>query len=131
VSGFLLDTDICSYVLKRRPESLAGRFERHAHELSVSVITAAELRFGYAKVGSKPVETLVEQFLERVTVLDWTQDETRHYATLRTALERKGTPIGAMDLLIATHAVSRSLTLVTNNVKHFQHIPHLLVDVWT
>lgn len=131
MTAYLLDTDICSYVIRRRPETLAKRFEEHAAALSVSVITAAELRFGYAKISSKSVEGLVEGLLERVTVLSWTDAETWHYAKIRTALEKKGTPIGAMDLLIATHALSRGCTLVSNNLKHFSKVPQLRVEVWT
>ncbi|WP_293368443.1 type II toxin-antitoxin system VapC family toxin [Nevskia sp.] len=130
MNGYLLDTDIASYIIRRRPEALLGKFERHAHEINVSVITAAELRHGYTKSGSKPTEALVEHFLERVVVLDWTADETWTYAAARTAIERAGTPIGAMDLMIASHAISRDLVLVTNNVKHFQKVPLLAIELW-
>lgn len=131
MSGYLLDTDICSYVIRRRPETLAGKFERHAHALSVSVITAAELRFGYTSRAARGLESIVEAFLSRVPVLDWTAEESWHYAQARASVEKKGTPVGAMDLLIASDALSRKLTLVTNNVKHFRGIPQLDVEVWT
>lgn len=131
MSGFLLDTDISSYVIRSRPETLRGRFERHAHEIQVSAITAAELRFGSAKASSRKVADIVEAFLERVPILDWTSGESWLYAETRAAMEKKGTPIGGMDLLIATHALSRKLTLVTNKAKHFSSVPRLKVEIWT
>src|SRR6185437_5839657 len=90
----MLDTDISSYIIRRRPEPLAQRFERHADELCVSVITAAELRFGVEKTKSARLAELVENFLERLSVLDWTSAVTPHYARVRAALERIGRPIG-------------------------------------
>jgi tRNA(fMet)-specific endonuclease VapC len=73
---------------------------------------------------------LVEEFLERLSILDWSDDVTFHYARIRSALERAGTPIGNMDLLIASHAVSEHSTLVTNNVRHFSHVPGLKIEEW-
>lgn len=126
----MLDTDISSYVIKRRPEAFADRFEKHREALSVSVMTAAELRFAAEKLGRRNLAELVEAFLDRVAILDWTVDVTFHYARIRTAIEGTGKPIGNMDLLIASHAVSQQLTLVTHNIKHFAHVPNLQVEVW-
>jgi tRNA(fMet)-specific endonuclease VapC len=130
MTGYMLDTDICSYIIKRRPGSLIGKFEEYAESLCVSVMTAAELRFGAEKLGRPGLFDLVEAFLERPAILDWTAEVTFYYARVRSALERAGKPIGNMDLLIAAHAVSQRLTLVTNNVKHFAHVPDLKVEVW-
>jgi tRNA(fMet)-specific endonuclease VapC len=130
MSGYMLDTDVSSYVIKRRPLALAQRFRKHADELCVSVMTAAELRFGAEKAGRPELEALVEAFLERLPILDWSDDVCAHYARIRVALERAGTPIGNMDLLIASHAASRRMTLVTNNVRHFAHVPGLKTEVW-
>jgi len=127
----MLDTDISSYIIRRRPEPLAQRFEKHADELCVSVITAAELRFGVEKTKSARLAELVENFLERLSVLDWTSAVTTHYARVRAALERIGRPIGNMDLMIAAHAVSEGATVVTNNVRHFVDVPGLKVQEWT
>jgi tRNA(fMet)-specific endonuclease VapC len=131
VTLLMLDTDVSSYIIKRRPQSLLGRFERHAEELCVSVITAAELRFGAAKVGRPALTDLVEAFLERLSILDWTDAVTHHYARLRAALEQAGTPIGNMDLLIAAHAMAEGSVILTNNTKHFSRVPGLKVEVWT
>jgi tRNA(fMet)-specific endonuclease VapC len=70
-------------------------------------------------------------YLERLAVLGWTNEFTRHYAKIRSELERSGKPIGNMDLLVASHAVSQGMTVVTNNLKHFSNVPGLKVEVWS
>jgi tRNA(fMet)-specific endonuclease VapC len=131
MTGFMLDTDISSYIIKRRPVTLAERFQKHAETLSVSVMTAAELRFGAEKAGRPKLAELVEAYLERLAILDWTNEVSGHYARIRSELERSGKPIGNMDLLIASHAVSQRMILVTNNLKHFSNVPGLKVEVWS
>ncbi len=131
MTGFMLDTDISSYVIKRRPATLAEKFEKHAETLCVSVMTAAELRFGAEKAGRPQLSGLVEAYLERLAILDWTNEASRHYARIRWVLERTDKPIGNMDLLIASHAVAHRMTLVTNNLKHFSSVPDLRVEVWS
>ena len=126
----MLDTDISSYVIRRRPASIAERFQLHAERLCVSVMTAAELRFGAVKAARADLVTLVEAYLARVTILDWADSATFHYARIRATLESLGTPIGNMDLLIACHAVAEQAALVTNNVKHFSAVPGLKVEQW-
>jgi tRNA(fMet)-specific endonuclease VapC len=127
----MLDTDISSYIIKRRPATLIEKFEKHAESLSVSVMTAAELRFGAEKAGRQKLNELVEAYLDRLAILDWTNEVCGYYARIRSALERSGKPIGNMDLLIASHAVSQGMTLVTNNLKHFSNVSDLKVEVWS
>ena len=127
----MLDTDISSYVIRRRPAWIAERFQLHAEQLCVSVMTAAELRFGAVKAARAELANLVEAYLARVTILDWADSATFHYARIRTKLESLGTPIGNMDLLIASHAVAEQATLVTNNMKHFAAVPGLKVEQWS
>jgi tRNA(fMet)-specific endonuclease VapC len=127
----MLDTDISSYIIKRRPATLIERFERHADSLSVSVMTAAELRFGAEKAGRPELVELVEAYLDRLAILDWTNEVSGYYARIRSQLERSGRPIGNMDLLIASHAVSQCSTLITNNLKHFSSVSGLKVEVWS
>jgi tRNA(fMet)-specific endonuclease VapC len=127
----MLDTDISSYVIRRRPASIAERFQLHAEQLCVSAMTAAELRFGAVKATRAELANLVEAYLARVTILDWADSATFHYARIRTALASLGTPIGNMDLLIASHAVAEQATLVTNNMKHFAAVPGLKVQQWS
>jgi tRNA(fMet)-specific endonuclease VapC len=130
MSGIMLDTDISSYVIRRRPAVLADKFQRHAESLCVSVMTAVELRFGAEKAGRPQLVELVEAFLERLAILDWYAGVSVHYARIRCSLERAGQPLGNMDLLIASHAVAERMTLVTNNIKHFSHVPGLKVESW-
>jgi tRNA(fMet)-specific endonuclease VapC len=131
MTGFMLDTDISSYIIKRRPGALVDKFETHGATLNVSVITAAELRFGARKAGRPKLAALVEAYLDRLAILAWTNDVTPHYARIRSELELSGKPIGNMDLLIASHAVSQGMTVVTNNLKHFSSVPGLNVEVWS
>jgi tRNA(fMet)-specific endonuclease VapC len=130
MSEIMLDTDISSYIIRRRPAALLDKFQKHADSLCVSVITAAELRFGAEKAGRAQLTDLVEGYLERVAILDWTAGVCAHYARIRAALERAGKPIGNLDLMIASHAVSLRATLVTNNIRHFSMVPGLKVEAW-
>jgi tRNA(fMet)-specific endonuclease VapC len=130
MSLLMLDTDISSYIIKQRPASLLDRFQKQAERLCVSVVTAAELQFGAEKAARPALTALVREFLERLPVLDWTQLVVPHHAKIRVALERSGTPIGNMDLLIASHAAAEGCTVVTNNIKHFTRVPGLKVEVW-
>ena len=130
MSAFMLDTDTSSYIIKCRPIALAEKFQKQTEALCVSVMTAAELRFGAEKAARPELVELVEGFLERLAILDWTDDVSHHYARARCALEKLGRPVGNMDLLIASHAISQRATLVTNNLRHFSHIPGLKVEVW-
>jgi tRNA(fMet)-specific endonuclease VapC len=130
MSELMLDTDISSYIIRRRPAALADKFHKHADSLCVSAITAAELRFGAEKAGRAQLTNLVEAYLERVAVIDWTAGVAAHYARIRAVLERAGKPISNMNLLIAAHAVSMRATLITNNLRHFTIVPGLKVEAW-
>jgi len=94
-------------------------------------MTAAELRFGAEKAGHPKLVELVEAYLDRLAILDWTNEVSGYYARIRSQLERSGRPIGNMDLLIASHAVSQGSTLITNNLKHFSSVSGLKVEVWS
>ena len=128
---YLLDTNICIYVIKRRPESLLDRFDENASHLAISAITLAELLHGTEK-SSQPQRTLsvVEDFCSRLDVLDYGAKAAQHYGRIRGALERRGTPIGVNDLHIAAHARSEGLTLVSNNLREFERVEGLLYENW-
>ena len=128
---FLLDTNICIYVIKRRPENLLERFNSNASHLAMSSITLAELLHG-AEKSSNPQRTLsvVEDFCSRLDVLEYGVKAAQHYGQIRTALERRGTPIGVNDLHIAAHARSEGLTLVSNNLREFERVEGLLLANW-
>jgi tRNA(fMet)-specific endonuclease VapC len=128
----MLDTDISSYVIRQRPESVRTRFRRLASDqLCISVVSEAELLYGVKAKGSpRTLSSFVADFLRRLTVLDWTRSAAQHYADIRARLERAGTPIGNMDLMIAAHARSVRAVLVTNNEKHFRRVEGLKVENW-
>ena len=128
---YLLDTNICIYVIKRRPQSLLERFNQEASGLAISSITLAELMHG-AEKSSAPQRTLavVEDFCSRLEVLEYGRKAAQHYGQIRSALERRGTPIGVNDLHIAAHARSEGLTLVSNNLREFGRVEGLLFENW-
>lgn len=128
---FLLDTDTCIYALKQERGVLEILLSRSRDEIAISVITEAELRTGAAKSAS-PVKTLrfVENFLHPLEILEFTSDDAIAYAHIRAKLERAGTPIGPLDMLIAAHAVARSLTLVSNNEREFRRVSGLRLENW-
>lgn len=128
---YLLDTNIVIYVIKRRPLEVLGVFNSNATRMAISVITLAELMHG-AEKSSKPAENLavVEDFCSRLSVLPYTEKAAQHYGQIRTALEKKGEPIGVNDLHIAAHARSEGLILVTNNEKEFAKVPSLQIENW-
>jgi tRNA(fMet)-specific endonuclease VapC len=130
VNLLMLDTDVSSYIIRRRPPQWAERFARHAEHLCVSAMTAAKWRFGGEKSGRPDLVSLIEANLSRLSILDWGDSPTFHYARIRAELERLRTPIGNMDLLIAAHAVAERAVLITNNVKHFGAVRGLAVEQW-
>lgn len=128
---FLLDTNICIYVIKRRPESLLERFNSNASHLAMSSITLAELLHGADKSSnSQRTLAVVEDFCSRLDVLDYGVKAAQHYGQIRAALERRGMPIGVNDLHIAAHARSEGLTLVSNNLREFERVEGLLLANW-
>ena len=128
---YLLDTNICIYVIKRRPELVLDRFNENAAHLAISSITLAELLHG-AEKSSQPQRTLavVEDFCSRLDVLDYGAKAAQHYGQIRASLEQRGTPIGVNDLHIAAHARSEGLTLVSNNLPEFERVDGLLYENW-
>jgi tRNA(fMet)-specific endonuclease VapC len=126
-----LDTNICSYALRRQPASMVERFASlDRGQLWLSAIVAAELRFGAAKLASVKFSAAVEAWLAGFDVRPWPTEATHHYAVIRAALERSGQPIGGMDLMIAAHAIAEDSVLVTNNAREFLRVPGLAVEEW-
>ncbi len=128
---FLLDTDTCIYALKHNPAVLDRLLSTSRDETAISVVSEAELRTGGAK-SSSPIKTLrlIENFLKPLTIVEFTSVDAIAYAQIRAKLERAGTPIGPLDTLIASQAVSRKLVLVTNNEREFRRVPGLQVENW-
>ena len=129
---YMLDTNICSYVLRSRPASVKQRFDEAGPDaLAVSAVVLAELLFGAARhPAGAAIRREIGDFVSRLTVLPWDEVAAEHYGDIRAELEKRGKPLGAMDLLIAAHARSRGATLVSNDVRHFRRVEGLLVANW-
>lgn len=128
----MLDTNICIYIINRRPSSIQDRFASYSvGDLGVSAVTVAELEYGAAKSAQpRRNREALELFLSPLEVAAFDREATASYGGIRAALEKRGTPIGAMDLLIAAHAVSIGVKLITNNKREFDRVPGLQVENW-
>lgn len=128
---YLLDTNILSHLV-RQPQGPVAEHIADVGEENVltSVIVACELRYGAAKRGSRKLTRQVETILGALTVKPLESDVERIYASIRVALERKGTPIGAHDMLIAAHARAIDAVCVTDNVAELKRVPALKVENW-
>lgn len=130
---YMLDTNICIHVIKNRPETVIRNFLKHEpSELCISSITYAELMHGVEKSqDGERNRVAITLFLSPLSVLEFDNYAAEEYGKVRTELERKGTPIGPMDTLIAAHARSEGLVLVTNNTREFVRVEGLSVENWT
>jgi tRNA(fMet)-specific endonuclease VapC len=129
---YLLDTNICIYIIKKRPEKVLEKFNTLSlGDVAISSITLAELHYGIMKSSNpKKNQEALEKFLTPLEILDFDYFATLEYGKIRAELEKKGTPVGPLDTLIAAHAKSQKLTLVTNNEKEFIRIPDLKIENW-
>lgn len=126
-----LDTNTCSYLLRRRPPQVIARFEGlAAQDLFLSAVVVAELRYGAAKLKSDKFADYLENWLGLFDLRPWPVAASSLYASLRRDLERQGTPIGGMDLMIAAHALAENAVLVTNNLREFSRVPNLRLENW-
>ena len=129
---FMLDTNTCVYIIKRKPPDIIERFKRtEISQIGISSITLSELVYGVAK-SSRPEQNQIAltQFVAPLEILPYGDDAAQYYGDLRVYLEKQGTPVGSLDMLIAAHALSIACTLVTNNEKEFIRIPELKIDNW-
>ena len=128
---YLLDTNICIYVVNARPALVLERFRQEpAGQIGVSSVSAAELAFGVAQGGSTRNEEALRLFLAPLVIVPFNEDVIWTYGKIRKDLEKRGMPIGAMDTMIAAHALSLDLTLVTNNVREFERVKGLRLENW-
>jgi tRNA(fMet)-specific endonuclease VapC len=129
---YLLDTNICIYLIKKKPAKALAKFQAHSvGDIGISAVTVAELQYGVHK--SQHVEQnqrALEQFLIPLICIPFDDQAAAAYGEIRAALETQGTPIGALDTLIAAHALSLNVTLVTNNTREFSRVPGLQVVDW-
>jgi len=129
---YLLDTNFCIRILRDRPAGLRERFNANADSLCISTIILTELLHG-AEKSAKPIENRnqVEQLSARLSVLSFDEAAAAHAADIRASLERQGLPIGGYDLLIAGHARSRGLIVVTGNLREFNRVEGLRCEDWS
>lgn len=130
---YMLDTNICIYAIKNKPETVVKNFLKHnPDEICISAITYAELMHGVEKSQAKERNRVaIIAFLSSFSILEFNNYAAEEYGKVRAELERKGTPIGPMDMLIASHARIEGLILVTNNTKEFFRVDNLEVEDWT
>ena len=129
---YLLDTNICIYLIKQKPQKVVDKFQTLSiSDVGISSITVAELEYGVAKSQQQEKNrTALLQFLLPLEIVEFNQASATIYGSIRSDLEIRGLIIGAMDMLIAAHALSLGVTLVTNNVREFSRIPTLLLENW-
>jgi len=127
---FMLDTDTVSWGLRGQGSVSVRVLEHRPSQLCISSITLAELRFGADAKASRKLHTLIDTFILSVTVLPFDQAAADRFGPVASALARRGEPIGTFDTLIAAHALSSNLTLVTNNTKHFRRVAGLKTATW-
>ena len=129
---YLLDTDICIYLIKRKPEQLLKRLiDQDISNIGISSITLSELEYGVEKSSHKEQNKLaLAEFLAPLNVLPYDDNVASTYGKIRVFLEREGITIGPLDTLIGAHALSMKVILVTNNHREFGRIPGLKIENW-
>jgi tRNA(fMet)-specific endonuclease VapC len=130
---YLLDTNICIYIIKKKPIEVFEKFKEIAPgDIGISSITLAELQYGVTKSSSiQKNQDALNKFIVPLKVFSFDYNATFHYGNIRTYLQKSGIVIGSLDMLIAAHALSLSSILVTNNVKEFERVPDLEIENWT
>ena len=128
----MLDTNICIYLIKQKPASVLARFEQYAlGEIGISSITVAELQFGVSNSQKQQQnQAALDLFLAPLEIVDFDVRAAQVYGRIRAHLSQQGTPIGAYDMLIAAHAQSLDVALITNNLSEFSRIPNLRLENW-
>ena len=129
---YMLDTNICSYIIRERPPEVKEKLKEveKFHQVAISSIVASELLYGAYKKGSQRLVEAVEYFIGCFEVCPFDLEAAREYGLIRAELEKRGEPIGAYDLQIAAHARALSAVLVTSNEKEFKKVEGLKVENW-
>lgn len=128
---YMLDTDTVSFALRGVGKVGAELLKRAPSEVCISSITLAEMRYGAEHRQSKKLHALIDGFAGSVAVMSFDEDAAAAFGRTAAELTRAGTPIGELDTMIAAHALSLDLTLVTNNTKHFRRVRSLRIENWT
>ena len=128
---YMLDTNIVSAVIKQPDCAVARRLAAMPREtFCISIVTAAELRFGVCRKHSAKLTKQVETVLEGIDIVPLEERADQHYGSIRAELTRKGLPIGQNDLFIAAHALALDVVLVTDNTGEFERVPGLVIENW-
>ena len=130
---YMLDTDTASYSIRRRSQTVEERLsDIPVEQVCISAITNAELRFGLTKLSlTHPLQQRVRAFLAATQTLPWGEEAAEQFSIIRSRLQRSGSPIGVLDMMIAANAIAVGAVLVTNNVRHFERIgPPLMLENW-
>ena len=127
---YMLDTDTVSFALRGLGNAATRLLEHPPSEVCISSITLGELRFGAEARRSRKLHRLIDTFVVSVTVIPFDQSAADRFGLVAHALARRGEPIGSFDTLMAAHALSRELTFVTNNSRHFQRVRGLKTENW-
>lgn len=128
----MLDTNICIYIIKNKPQEVRAKFQEfNIGQIALSSITVSELYYGVYKSSYIDKNLLaLEHFLKPFDIIDYDIEASIEYGKVRATLEKKGTVIGGLDMMIAAHALALDMTLVTNNTKEFCRVENLLLDNW-
>ena len=127
----LLDTNIGIYIINAKPPAVLARFRQYRMgDIGLCSVVAAELAFGVAKSESARNRQALQMFLAPLTIMPFDAAAVWIYGDLRADLERRGTPIGSLDTMIAAHALSQQAQLVTHNTREFAKVPGLQLDNW-
>jgi len=129
---YMLDTNICIYIIKQKPENVIERFRQTpVSDIGVSSITLSELEYGVMK-SAKPEQNklALAQFMAPIEICVYDDVAAQHYGKIRFQYEKQGTPIGSLDMLIAAHARALSSVLITNNVTEFKRVSNLKIENW-
>ena len=129
---YMLDTNICSYIIRDNPKGIYEKLKEieKNNTIAISSIVVSELFYGAYKKGSPKLKKVVSLFVEHFVICDYDKISASYYANIRYSLEKKGQIIGANDLLISAHALSKNAILVSNNIKEFSRIDELKVENW-
>lgn len=129
---YMLDSNMCIYIIKKHPESVLKKFTKlEIGEVCISSITLAELMYGVQKSHHQQKnKAALDEFTSPLEIMPFNEEAATHYGHVRAYLENKGTPIGALDMMIAAHVQCLGSILVTNNKKEFYRVPNLKIEDW-
>ena len=130
---YMLDTNICSYIIRNKPQSIKSKLQEieENHTVALSSIVVSELLYGATKKDSPKLMRIVSAFIDNFIIYDYSKVSAQSYANIRTDLEKKGNTIGANDLLIASHSLSLGAILITNNTREFERVEKLSLEDWS